>query len=250
MTEPTLAQWRERALVAEALLEERTQEAEGLRAELEDLKAKQSEAKGTPTGRMPAAWSGWDKGVEAFKGAGRSMSGTKIEEYARGMYDLAKADPGRADKFAAELTSTMTSDDLMLLIEIMAALERKGTPPRGSSGLPKAKKKVPWPPEDKFSRNKLNEQYYDEYAPQLPITDVWAKRLPESGDVRVGWRWDGAEKIYQITNRDYYEQSRGGTQCDRVAAMLAETVAVQLGMDRRSQDTLATLLAPKLQALR
>jgi hypothetical protein len=43
MTELALTQWKERALVAEALLEERTQELEGLRAEMEDLKAKQPE---------------------------------------------------------------------------------------------------------------------------------------------------------------------------------------------------------------
>lgn len=37
MTELTRIQWMERALVAEALLEERTQELEGLRADMEDL---------------------------------------------------------------------------------------------------------------------------------------------------------------------------------------------------------------------
>lgn len=71
-TDPTLSQWRERALVAEALLEERTQELEGLRAEMEDLKAKQPE--GTPTGRFkPSAeprWSGYDFGKEYLPESG------------------------------------------------------------------------------------------------------------------------------------------------------------------------------------
>lgn len=46
MTELTLEQWKERALVAEALLEERTQECEKLRAEAEIAK------EGTATGRI------------------------------------------------------------------------------------------------------------------------------------------------------------------------------------------------------
>lgn len=40
MAEPTLEQWKERALVAEALLAGLRQEAEGLRADLTDAKAK------------------------------------------------------------------------------------------------------------------------------------------------------------------------------------------------------------------
>lgn len=63
------------------------------------------------------------------------------------------------------------------------------------------------------------------------------EKLLENGDIRVGWEWRGKSWAYQIKERDFYEQCRGGHDMERVARMLASTVASQQAMDKRAEDT-------------
>ncbi len=229
--ELTLSQWKERALVAEALLEERTADAEALQAELEDLRArlKEPESPDLKPGDKITVGGQEMTVVSAYSGLGKTRPAydSSFEELKR-EYEAYL----RGDKWGLGEMEAMTE-----LLKAPTFTEYYGETKKTRSPLIKTH---PRSPTGRFN-------------PGPPVTAARGPSFPNAhveqsslgGDIRLCCEYNGTEWRVLFKFSEFRDM---GPQT--IARRAARGIAVGARMGRREEETLCGLFYEKLRDLR
>lgn len=214
MTEPTLEQWKERALVAEALLEDRAQECESLRAELDAAKTKS----GFDTARL-------QDDPQQFRG--------KLHDYQRQVMD---------DIMGGEFESyERLREQYWRRKEPMDYVTKsfKDRPRRGHEAPSPAEWAQKNDPLDRMKR----------FAPRSDIENVQVDHALDTGRTRVGLHWKGEALHLEMETRDWERIINSMTRAQAAKAM-GDTFAEKLGMSPHESIELQTKLMDAMDVRR
>lgn len=229
MTELTLEQWKERALVAEALLEERTQECEKLRVELD--------AKGGPGiqpgdkvtfSDRPDIW----EIVDPFNGDRDAAQRARNDYLSRmvetGIQNMTEAEARMLAAYYQQMQQI--SDEDLRKMRII--------------GYDKGKPKEPGRPRE---HDWKGPDYIQKHAPRAQVENVQAMFLSDKPLARIGFRYRGEDFQMEIDRYELEEYTR--KDANRTARMLSDAMASKIGMGAREQDELSLRLMDAIRKL-
>lgn len=212
--EPTLEQWKERALVAEALLEERTQECEKLRVELEskgDLSDKMRDALGE--NGIP--------GIYQIKDAGE-FDPTQLAVY---------------EQLLHMMSQKQARDDISLEELRRAMMDQQYWEVYGKQKMPSPKADKPIKKTDSWKAFDIEKKY----APRMTISNVQAEwKMPAMDKARFGFSYGDQNFDMEVDRHEIEEYSR--KDLAQTSRLLAGAIAEKVGMPTRDKDELALRL--------